>query len=122
VILVHELRENGKWPRATILSSTPASACCVQIRSTTLMRDGAYYINAQRRIGKTVALCAGGEIDFLVAHIVPAAAWYVIPIAALLERKTVRLYPHLDPRREYRPFPRSLAAVVNARAMRKPRF
>jgi hypothetical protein len=33
------------------------------------------------------------EIDFLVAHIVPEDAWFVIPVRAFTPRKTVRVYP-----------------------------
>jgi hypothetical protein len=73
----------------------------VQIKSTTVLRDGAYFINVQRSLGKTVAAYTPGEIDFLVAHIVPETAWYVIPVAALMQRKTVRVYPHPRTRGEY---------------------
>ena len=33
------------------------------------------------------------EIDFLVAYIVPHDAWYIIPVAALGQTKSVRLFP-----------------------------
>jgi len=33
------------------------------------------------------------EIDFLVAYIVVEDAWYVIPVAAIAPRRSLKLYP-----------------------------
>ena len=40
-----------------------------------------------------------GEIDFLIAQIVPEDCWYVIPLKAILPRKSLRIYPEKDPRK-----------------------
>jgi PD-(D/E)XK endonuclease len=73
----------------------------VQVKSVDALRDGAYYVNAQRRTGKGVAPYSASEIDFLVAHVIPEDAWFVIPVRAVMHLKTVRLYPPGPPRGEY---------------------
>ena len=57
----------------------------------------------------------------LVAHIVPEAAWYVIPVAALLERKTVRLYPHPYLQGEYRRSREAWPQLFKTRVMEQRR-
>jgi len=70
----------------------------VQVKSSSAMQYGGYMVNAQR--------CANGrsipytvdEIDFLVAHIVPEDAWFVIPVQAFTPRRSIRVYPRRDER------------------------
>lgn len=56
-----------------------------------------------------------------MAHIVPEAAWYVIPVAALLERKTVRLYPHPYLQGEYRRSREAWPQLFKTRVMEQRR-
>jgi hypothetical protein len=88
----------------------------MQIKSTAALRDGAYYINAQRRLGKTVEAYTAAEIDFLVAHIVPEDAWYVIPVAALMQRTTIRIYLHSGARGEFRAYREAWQQLTKAKA------
>jgi len=74
----------------------------VQVKSVGTLRDRAYYVNAQRRIGRGVVPYAPSEIDFLVAHVIPESAWFIIPVEAIMHVKTLRLYPRGDPKGEYR--------------------
>jgi len=39
---------------------------------------------------------AEGNLDFLVAYIVPENAWYVLPIAAIGGRASLWFYPHQE--------------------------
>jgi len=70
----------------------------VQVKSSSAMQYGAYLVNAQRNSnGRSIPYTAE-EIDFLVAHIVPEDAWFVIPVRAFTPRKSVRVYPRGDAR------------------------
>ncbi len=70
----------------------------VQVKSTSQVNCGAYSVNANRHMnGKSIAYKTG-EIDFLIALIVPEDCWYVIPLKAILSHKNVRIYPEKDPR------------------------
>jgi len=70
----------------------------VQVKSTSALHYGAYSVKAQRNSnGKSIAYKTG-EIDFLIALIVPEDCWYVIPLKAILSHKNVRIYPEKDPR------------------------
>jgi len=70
----------------------------VQVKSTSKLCSGAYHVSANRHSsGRTMAY-ASSEIDFLIAHVVPEDAWFVIPVQAFTPRKSLRLYPRGDPR------------------------
>ena len=70
----------------------------VQVKSTSAMHDGAYCVNAQQYASGNAIAYRTGEIDFLIAQIVPEDCWYVIPLQAILPRKSLRIYPEKDPR------------------------
>jgi hypothetical protein len=63
----------------------------VQVKSTGCLCDGRYAVAAHGCDG-TVGYSAE-EIDFLVAWVVPADAWYVIPVEAFAPRTHLWLYP-----------------------------
>ena len=70
----------------------------VQVKSSSALRNGTYCVNANRRSKWTSIAYKTGEIDFLIAQIVPEDCWYVIPLKAILPRKSLRIYPEKDPR------------------------
>ena len=70
----------------------------VQVKSSSAMQYGAYLVNAQRNANGRAIPYTVDEIDFLVAHIVPEDAWFVIPVRAFTPRKSVRVYPRRDAR------------------------
>ena len=70
----------------------------VQVKSTSAMQYGSYCVNAQRHANGNAIAYRTGEIDFLIAQIVPEDCWYVIPLEAILPRKSLRIYPEKDPR------------------------
>jgi len=63
----------------------------VQVKSTAYQHDGRcrYSINALCH----AALYTEDEIDFLAVYIVPLDLWYIIPVKACLNRKSLRFYP-----------------------------
>ena len=68
------------------------------MKSTSALHYGAYSVKAQRHSnGKSIAYKTG-EIDFLIAQIVPEDSWYVIPLEAILPRKSLRIYREKDAR------------------------
>lgn len=70
----------------------------VQVKSSSAIQDGAYLVNAQRNANGRAIPYTAEEIDFLVAHIVPEDAWFVIPVRAFTPRKSIRVYPRADGR------------------------
>jgi hypothetical protein len=65
----------------------------VQVKSTSAIQNGAYCVNAQRHANGKYIAYRTGEIDFLIAQIVPEDSWYVIPLQAILPRRHLRIYP-----------------------------
>jgi len=70
----------------------------VQVKSSTVLRYGRYVVNAQRNVYRHALPYTAAEIDFLVAHIVPEDAWFVIPVQAFAPRTTIRVFPRDDGR------------------------
>ena len=66
----------------------------VQIKSTDTLRANAYETRATYSVGKSRAVYSSGDIDFLVAHIIPLDLWYVLPVRACLPSPMLRFYPH----------------------------
>ena len=63
----------------------------VQVKSTQYKHDGRcrYGINMRCR----ASLYTEKEIDFVAIYIVPLDLWYVIPVKACLNRRSLRFYP-----------------------------
>ena len=66
----------------------------VQVKSTSQLFQGGYFLNAQRRLNWGVCPYDQEEVDVIAAYVTPENAWYVIPVAALKSRKSLRVYPH----------------------------
>jgi hypothetical protein len=66
----------------------------VQVKSTYQPRGSGYSLTVQHLTGQGSPHYTEDEIDILVAYVVPANAWYVLPLAAFLPRRQLRLYPH----------------------------
>jgi len=78
----------------------------VQVKSvrTCHRRHSSYHVGVGRGQHQKLAYSAK-EIDFLAVLVVPQEAWYIIPVAALAGRKTLRLgseHPHS--RRLFEPY------------------
>lgn len=61
----------------------------VQVKSSTYIRNGLYRVNACRHTGRRSVCYQPSEIDFLAAYIIPEATWFILPIEAILGRKTI---------------------------------
>jgi hypothetical protein len=70
----------------------------VQVRSTSSLQYGAYQLSAHTKSNGHAMPYTADEIDFLVAHVVPEDAWYVIPVQAFTPRKTLQLFPQRSAR------------------------
>ena len=70
----------------------------VQVKSTCALQCGAYAVNSQRHCNSRAIPYEVSEIDFLVAHVVPEDAWFIIPVRAFVPRKSLKLYARDDPR------------------------
>jgi PD-(D/E)XK endonuclease len=66
----------------------------VQIKCTAVERAGGYHIQPIHFVyGKTKVVYTADDIDVLAAHIVPLDVWYVVPVGALAQGTSLRLYP-----------------------------
>ena len=66
----------------------------VQVKSTNQMFQGAYAINAQRRLGWGTCPYKAREVDIVAAYVVPLDCWYIVPLRAMRKKKSMRVYPH----------------------------
>ena len=83
----------GDSERYDFILDTGTRLWRVQVKSTSAMQYGSYCVNAQRHANGNSIAYRTGEIDFLIAQIVPEDCWYVIPLKAILPRKSLRIYP-----------------------------
>jgi len=68
----------------------------VQLKSTQVLRARGYDIQpASVSYGKGKVAYTADDIDVLVAHIVPANTWYVLPVEVFAPRKSLRFYPDI---------------------------
>src|ERR1700732_2060272 len=66
----------------------------VQIKCTAAIRAGGYHTQPIHFVyGKNKVVYTAEDIDVLAPHIVPLDVWYVVPVAALAQGKSLRLYP-----------------------------
>jgi PD-(D/E)XK endonuclease len=66
----------------------------VQIKCTAAIRAGGYHIQPIHFVyGKSKVVYTAEDIDVLAAHIVPLDVWYVVPVQALAQGRSLRLYP-----------------------------
>ncbi len=66
----------------------------VQVKCTASLRARGYDVQPIRAIyGKSKLAYTEDDVDALVAHIVPVDAWYVLPIADIINQKSLRFYP-----------------------------
>ena len=88
----------GNSERYDFILDTGTRLSRVQIKSSSAMHLGMYCVNANRHANGNSIAYRIGEIDFLIAQIVPEDCWYVIPLEAVLPRKSLRIYPEDEPR------------------------
>lgn len=66
----------------------------VQIKCTATLHAGGYHIQPIHYVyGERKLVYTEDEIDVLAAHIVPLNVWYVVPVQALAQGASLRLYP-----------------------------
>jgi hypothetical protein len=70
----------------------------VQVRSTSSLQYGAYQVSAHTKNNGHAIPYTANEIDFLVVHVVPEDAWFVIPVQAFTPQKTLQLFPQRSAR------------------------
>jgi hypothetical protein len=63
----------------------------VQVKSTKHLLEGRFRFSVKVRAG--TAFYTEQEIDFLAVYIVPLDLWYLIPIKACANRRTLQFYP-----------------------------
>ena len=72
--------------------------CRVQIKSTTYSQQGCYRLRATRHLRGREISYQSSEVDFLVAHVIPEEAWFILPIQAIGARSILTLSTAARPR------------------------
>jgi hypothetical protein len=65
----------------------------VQVKSSSRLSQGAYFIASQRCSNGVAIPYEVGEIDYLAAYVFPEDAWFIIPVEAFVPRKSIHLFP-----------------------------
>ncbi len=65
----------------------------VQVKSTSYLHSGSYRVLALRHWRGQTVTYQPSEVDFLVAHVIPEEAWFVLPIRAIGDRLILTLGP-----------------------------
>ena len=79
-------------------TTVPTLLWRVQVKCTTHLIEGLYYLSAQRQLGSRVVPYHPSEIDFLAAYVLPEDTWYIIPITAFLGHTGFLFRRRDDPR------------------------
>jgi hypothetical protein len=106
LVVSHPYGDSSRYDFLT--ESDQRYICRVQVKSAHSPQHGGYNVHIERicpsrRRAPQVVPYTSDEIDFLVAYIAPADAWYIIPVGALPPRQTIWLCP--ERRRRGRPNP-----------------
>ncbi|MFB3917183.1 MAG: group I intron-associated PD-(D/E)XK endonuclease, partial [Terriglobales bacterium] len=94
-------------PQQNIFNGTHTAISRVQVKATTSGVNGLYHANIARRrpyLSPGSQPYSAAEIDFFALYVIPADAWYIVPIAAVAKLKTgIRLNPN-NPRNKWFPY------------------
>jgi hypothetical protein len=85
----------------------------VQVKCTTFKRWNSY----------VCTICANGvpytpdEVDFIAAYVIPADAWYILPLAATNHQPVILLTPH-NPNSKYARYQEAWRLLMTKRSKR----
>jgi hypothetical protein len=65
----------------------------VQVKSSSRLSQGTYFIASQRCCNGTAIPYTAREIDYLAAYVFPEDAWFIIPVRAFVPRTSLHLFP-----------------------------
>jgi len=78
----------------------------VQVKTSTYRVKGLYHVCTRRSDGGRWTAYAPSEVDFVVAYIMPDVSWYVLPVRAVVGRRSMLIRPKgflgEDPYSQYR--------------------
>ena len=83
----------GDSERYDFILDTGTRLSRVQVKASSALHNGTYCVNANRHSYGTSFAYRTGEIDFVIAQIVPEDCWYVIPLEAILPHRYLRIFP-----------------------------
>src|SRR5262249_11198558 len=96
-------RPYGESARYDFLVDWNGRLSRVQVKSVGVKDGNSYQIKPAR--GQS-AKCAysPSEVDFIAALVIPCDVWYIVPVAQIYPRKTVRVFPQRQSRRTFESF------------------
>lgn len=66
----------------------------VQVKSVSRRSpDGAYHLAVMRSVCSRKKAYSRGDFDLLAAYLIPCDTWYIIPVAAVADIKTIAIHP-----------------------------
>src|SRR5262245_36865351 len=86
-------RPYGDSARYDFLVDANGKLSRVQVKSVSQMNGISYKIGATHG-DSTKHAYRPDEVDFMAAWVIPCDAWYIVPIARIFPRKTIRVCPH----------------------------
>ena len=95
----HVSKPYGDSERYDFILDNGSRLLRIQIKSTTTMLCGLYRINSHRRTNHGVLPYKPSAVDFLIAHVIPEDAWFILPIGTIQDRTCVLFPPRHHPRK-----------------------
>lgn len=83
----------GDSDRYDFVVDTGTRLVRVQVKSSSRLSQGAYFIASQRCSNGVAIPYRVDEIDFLAAYVFPEDAWFIIPVEAFVPRTSLHLFP-----------------------------
>jgi hypothetical protein len=83
----------GDSDRYDFVVDTGTRLVRVQVKSSSKLSQGAYFIASQRCSNGVAIPYRVDEIDFLAAYVFPEDAWFIIPVQAFVPRTSLHLFP-----------------------------
>jgi len=89
----------------------------VQVKSVLIPQEGFYQVKTAGG-NRSKRAYSPRELDLIAAYVIPADAWYIIPLRALAGRKTIRVCPHRPSRRPFERFRNAWDLLVDGLSSR----
>ena len=72
----------------------------IQVKSVFTTTRWGYSVAVARKRRRRHIQYSAQEIDFIAAYVVPHNAWYIVPVAEIVDRVHIRLYPEGTKKRD----------------------
>jgi hypothetical protein len=96
----------GHMQRYDFIVDTGKHTWRVQVKTTKHMLNGLYLVGMHHRANRSAHAYTASEIDFVAVYIEPEKTWYILPVRAVTEHRSLLFrpkgYARRDPYAHYR--------------------